>query len=102
MTTPIPRSTPTAATAPAKSQTRRLSWPRVNISAAEQAGRITVGAVVLISAAIWMASAMSALPALLLALLMLAGLDLVVTGGLGHCPLYGKLGHTPALRRRTR
>ena len=35
-------------------------------------------------------------------LLVLAGLDLVVTGALGHCPLYARLGHVPAsLKGRT-
>jgi hypothetical protein len=34
--------------------------------------------------------------------LVLAGLDLVVTGALGHCPLYQKLGYVPqSLRRPT-
>lgn len=28
-------------------------------------------------------------------LLIVAALDLVVTGALGHCPLYAKLGHVP-------
>ena len=35
-------------------------------------------------------------------LLVLAGLDLVVTGALGHCPLYAELGRLPpSLRRPT-
>jgi Protein of unknown function (DUF2892) len=33
--------------------------------------------------------------------LALAGLDLVVTGALGHCPLYHKLGRVPQSLRRT-
>ena len=28
-------------------------------------------------------------------LLIAAGLDLLVTGAIGHCPLYQKLGHVP-------
>jgi hypothetical protein len=32
-------------------------------------------------------------------LLVAAGLDLVVTGALGHCPLYRKLGHVPTSLR---
>lgn len=28
-------------------------------------------------------------------LLIVAGLDLIVTGGTGHCPLYKKLGRLP-------
>ena len=38
--------------------------------------------------------------ALLAVLLALAGLDLVVTGALGFCPLYRKLGHVPRSLRR--
>jgi len=30
-----------------------------------------------------------------------ASLDLVVTGVVGHCPLYRKLGYTPQSLRRT-
>lgn len=42
-----------------------------------------------------LASASGALAVVLLVLLVLAGLDLVVTGAVGHCPLYAKLGHVP-------
>ena len=46
--------------------------------------------------------AASTLAVVLELLLVLAGLDLVVTGALGHCPLYAKLGHVPAsLKGRT-
>jgi hypothetical protein len=33
-------------------------------------------------------------------LLVVAGLDLMVTGALGHCPLYRKLGYVPPSLRR--
>ena len=36
------------------------------------------------------------------ALLVAAGLDLAVTGALGHCPLYAKLGYLPKSLQRTR
>lgn len=39
---------------------------------------------------------------LLEVLLVLAGLDLVVTGALGHCPLYHKLGYVPPSLRSSR
>jgi hypothetical protein len=39
--------------------------------------------------------ASGALAVALLALLALAGFDPLVTGVLGHCPLYAKLGHVP-------
>ena len=46
--------------------------------------------------------ATSVLAVLLETLLVIAGLDLVVTGALGHCPLYAKLGHMPgSLKGRT-
>ncbi len=32
-------------------------------------------------------------------LLILVGLDLIVTGATGHCPLYQRLGHVPASLR---
>jgi hypothetical protein len=49
-----------------------------------------------------MGGAGSTLAVVLELLLVLAGLDLVVTGALGHCPLYARLGHVPAsLKERT-
>ena len=36
------------------------------------------------------------------ALLVAAGLDLAVTGALGHCPLYARLGYLPKSLRGTR
>ena len=46
--------------------------------------------------------ATSGIAVLLDGLLVLAGLDFVVTGALGHCPLYAKLGHMPgSLKGRT-
>lgn len=54
----------------------------------------------MIGAIVLLASASAAWAVALEALLLLAGLDLVVTGALGHCPLYHKLGHvSPSLRR---
>lgn len=41
-------------------------------------------------------------PLVLGLLLAAAGLDVLVTGLTGHCPLYAKLGHVPSsLRRRS-
>lgn len=97
MTTRTQHPTPT--TTHAGDRALRLRHPSVNISPVERADRITVGAAVVISAAIWITSATSTLHVLLLALLMLAGLDLLVTGGLGDCPPYATLGHTPVSRR---
>ncbi len=74
----------------------------VNITPVERAGRIAAGAGATIAGIVLLASAGGALAVALEALLVLAGLDLVVTGALGHCPLYHKLGHVPpSLRRPT-
>lgn len=67
----------------------------VNITPIERAGRILVGAAASIFAVILITSATSVVAIVLELLLVAAGLDLVVTGALGHCPLYQKLGHVP-------
>ena len=75
--------------------------PTINISRAERVGRILIGAVGFVGAIALLASGASAGIAVLEVLLALAGLDLIVTGALGHCPLYAKLGHTPKSLRGT-
>ena len=76
--------------------------PEINITPAERAGRIAIGALAAIVGVVLLGSAGGALAVVLEVLLVLAGLDLVVTGALGHCPLYHKLGHVPpSLRRLT-
>jgi hypothetical protein len=74
----------------------------VNITAAERAGRIAVGLAAIIAGIILLAGAGSALAVVLEALLVAAGLDLAVTGALGHCPLYAKLGYLPKSLRSPR
>lgn len=71
----------------------------VNISPFERIGRVAVGLTAVVVGAVLLASAGSALAVVLELLLVAAGLDLLVTGATGHCPLYKKLGHTPAARR---
>lgn len=61
-----------------------------------RAARTLVGAVGVILGAFLLGSASSATAVVLELLLVAAGLDLVVTGALGHCPLYAKLGHVAA------
>lgn len=78
------------------------AWRTVNITPTERAGRITVGLVAVIAAIVLLTSAGTALAVVLEALLVAAGLDLAVTGALGHCPLYAKLGYLPKSLRRTR
>ena len=73
---------------------------RVNITPLERAGRIVIGLIGAIWAVTLLASAGSALAVMLEVLLLAAGLDLVVTGLVGHCPLYQRLGYVPVSLRR--
>lgn len=76
--------------------------PTINITPLERVARMLVGGVAAVSGIILLTGAASALAVTLEVLLVLAGLDLFVTGALGHCPLYAKLGHVPAsLKGRT-
>jgi len=71
--------------------------PVVNITPRERAGRILVGLAATVLGVVLLASASAAG-----VVAVLAGLDLAITGALGHCPLYRRLGHTPpSLRRPT-
>ena len=75
---------------------------KVNITPAERAARVVVGGLGALVGIFLLASASGVLAVALELLLVLAGLDLVVTGALGHCPLYARLGHTPAsLKEKT-
>jgi uncharacterized membrane protein HdeD (DUF308 family) len=79
----------------------KAKW-NVNISPPERTARILIGVVGIIAGVVLLTGAASALAVVLEALLVLAGLDLLVTGATGHCALYQKLGHVPApLRGRT-
>ena len=69
--------------------------PEINTTPPERGGRIVLGAAAAITGVLMLASGSGALAVVLLALLALAGLDLVVTGALGHCPLYARFGHVP-------
>jgi hypothetical protein len=82
------------------SRNHQLHRPSVNITRIERVGRISTGLAAAVSAVVLLTSAASALATVLLVLLLLAGLDLVVTGALGHCPLYQRLGHVPKSLRR--
>lgn len=77
-----------------------MKRPPINITPAERAGRIVLGLAGVIAGLILLASASGALAIGLEALLVLAGLDLLVTGALGFCPLYHKLGHVPSSLRK--
>lgn len=73
----------------------RLHWT-INITPAERIARVVVGTLAAIVGLVLLTGATSGIAVLLDGLLVIAGLDLVVTGALGHCPLYAKLGHMPA------
>jgi len=77
-----------------------MKRPHVNITPAERTGRILVGLVGVIGGLVLLIPAGGTLAVVLELLLVLAGLDLVVTGALGHCPLYRKLGYVPPSLRR--
>ena len=79
---------------PAASRPPRVRFA-VNITPAERVGRIVVGAAAIVAAVVLLTSASSVLAVVLEVLLAAAGADLVITGALGHCPLYQRLGHVP-------
>lgn len=76
-----------------------MSRWNVNISQAERGARILIGLIGAIGGALLLVGAGSAVAVVLELLLVLAGLDLIITGATGHCPLYKKLGHMPASLR---
>lgn len=92
MTTARTTATPTTATL-------RSTWRTVNISPAERAGRILAGLVGIVGGLALLSGAASAVSVVLESLLVAAGLDMLVTGAIGHCPLYQKLGHVPTSLR---
>ena len=73
--------------------------PSINITPPERAARIVIGLGAALVGVLLLTSAGGSLTIALEALLVLAGLDLVVTGALGHCPLYHRLGHVPSSLR---
>ena len=77
-------------------------WRTVNITPGERLGRIVIGLAAVVAGGVLLAAASSVLAVVLEALLIAAGLDLLVTGAAGHCPLYQKLGHVPRSLRRPR
>lgn len=76
-----------------------MKRPVVNITPAERTARVVGGALVALAGIVLLTSAGSALAVVLELLLVAAGLDLVVTGALGHCPLYRALGRAPVVAR---
>lgn len=73
--------------------------PPVNITPWERVARVVVGLVGFIGGLALLPPS-GVLVGILELLLIAAGLDLVITGALGFCPLYHRLGHVPASLRR--
>ena len=80
----------------------RPAWRTVNITLAERPGRVAVGLAAIVGGIVLLTGTGSAVAVVLEALLVAAGADLAVTGALGHCPLYAKLGYLPMSLRRVR
>lgn len=80
----------------------RPAWRSMHITAAERAGRIAAGLAAIIAGIVFLTGAGSVLAVVLEALLVVAGLDLAITGALGHCPLYQKLSYLPKSLRGIR
>ena len=78
-------------------RTHRLS---VNITPAERVARVVLGGAAAAAGVFLLVSASSVLAVVLEVLLIAAGLDLVITGALRHCPLYQRLGHVSASLQR--
>jgi hypothetical protein len=98
---PLNPSTPRTAR-PGRTGGHRFSTrrPSINITPVERGGRVVLGALAAIAGALLLTSAESVVAVILEVLLIGAGLDLVITGALGHCPVYQKLGFTPTSLRR--
>lgn len=74
--------------------------PSVNLTAAERAARVAAGLAGIVAGVVLLVSTGGAIAVVLEVLLVLAGLDLVLTGALGFCPLYKTLGYVPPSLRR--
>lgn len=94
-TTQSPSRLSTEGRHPQGSPHGRIHLPSVNITPVERACRVALGLAAIIAGAFLLTSAISVIAVVLEILLVGAGLDLAITGALGHCPLYAKLGHVP-------
>ena len=77
-----------------------MKRPLVNITPLERLGRVLVGIVGLVGSLAMLAASGGTASSVFAILIGLAGLDLLVTGALGHCPLYRRLGYVPPSLRR--
>lgn len=73
----------------------------VNIGAPERVARVLLGGAAAVLGVVVLAGGPGIWALLGSVLLIAAGLDFVVTGATGYCPLYARLGHVPrSLRQR--
>ena len=77
-----------------------MKRPEINLTSRERAARIAVGFAGTIAGIVLLTAAAGGVAVVLEVLLVLTGLDLAVTGALGHCPLYKRLGYVPRSLRR--
>ena len=86
---------PTTARSLPKTPMKRWHRLEINISPPERAGRVLIGIAAVVAGTVLLSAASLVLAVTLEVVLVAAGLDLAVTGAMGHCPLYAKLGHVP-------
>lgn len=77
-----------------------MKRPQINITPLERIGRVVIGGGAAVAGSVLLTHPGGALVAVLDVLLVLAGLDLLVTGAIGFCPLYKRLGYVPKSLRR--
>ena len=81
-----------------KTMTAILKHHPVNLRPVERVGRVLVGVAAAVGALVWVALIPSLMVAVGAVLLAIAGIDLVVTGTRGYCPLYAWLARRRAKR----
>lgn len=74
--------------------------PIINITPVERIARVLCGLAGVLAGAVLLVIQDGVALTVAGALLVLAGLDLVVAGAIGHCPLYRRLGYVPSSLRR--
>ena len=78
------------------------SWRTVNITPLERGGRLIIGLAAIVAGVVLLLAHPPLFTGVLELLLIATGVDLAVTGALGHCPLYARLGYTPKSLRSQR
>lgn len=73
---------------------------KINIATPERVARVVLGGVAAVIGVLVLAGGPGAWGLVGALLLVAAGLDFVVTGAAGYCPLYARLGHVPRSLRR--